>query len=71
MATCTVRWRPSGGKSASGGRGEFEVVPAETLLDRSISVLFEPLDLTIPAEVTVLKESGKSRIRKFDAKNSE
>lgn len=60
MATCEVRWRPSG------GRGEFEYVPAETLLDRAISVIFEDLDLTIQSEVKGKKVDGKPRLRRDD-----
>ncbi|MGH6850588.1 MAG: HNH endonuclease [Methylocella sp.] len=63
MATCTVRWRPSG------GRGEFEYVPAGTLADRFINVLFEPLQLTIPAEVIGVQAQGKPRLRKLDKNN--
>lgn len=63
MATCTVMWRPSS------GRGEFEYVPADSLLNRTIDVLFEPLDVTIPAEVRGEHVSGKPRLRKFDANN--
>ena len=64
MATCSVRWR------SSGGRGEFEYVPAESLEDRDINVLFEPLNnLTVPAEVRALKAQGKPRLRKFEKNN--
>lgn len=58
MATCTIRWRPSG------GRGEFEYVPADSLEDRALSVLFEPLGVTIPAEVRGVRAQGKPRLRK-------
>lgn len=63
MATCEVRWRPSG------GRGEFEFVPADTLQDRTINVLFEPLDLLIPAEVVGRNVQGKPRLRKIEKNN--
>lgn len=63
MTTCSVRWR------SSGGRGEFEYVPAESLVDRELHVLFEPLDVTIPAEVRAIKAQGKPRLRKFDKNN--
>lgn len=63
MTTCSVRWR------SSGGRGEFEYVPAESLEDREILVLFEPLNVIIPAEVRAIKAQGKPRLRKFDKKN--
>lgn len=63
MATVSVRWR------SSGGRGEFEFVPAETLLERQIKVLFDPLGVTIPAEVYGTKAQGKPRLRKNDSNN--
>lgn len=63
METCSVRWR------SSGGRGEFEFVPAETLADRNIHVLFEPLGITIPAEVYGVRAQGKPRLRKLDSNN--
>ena len=68
MESISVRWRPSGGKSKSGGRGEFEYVPAASLEDREIHILFEALDLTMPAEVrgVNVKSQGKPRLRKFD-----
>jgi predicted HNH restriction endonuclease len=63
MATCTVRWR------SSGGRGEFEYVPADTLEDRTIDVFIESLGLRIPAEVRGVKAQGKPRLRKFEKNN--
>ena len=63
MTTCSVRWR------SSGGRGEFEFVPADSLLDREISVDFEALSLRIPAEVHGVRESGKPRLRKHEPNN--
>ena len=63
MVTCTVRWR------SSGGRGEFEYVPADTLEDRFIELYFEPLNLTIPADVMGVKAQGKPRLRKADKNN--
>jgi len=63
MATCHVRWR------SSGGRGEFEYVPADSLEGREISVFFEALNLTIPAEVRGVKAQGKPRLRKHDPNN--
>lgn len=62
MANCSVRWR------SSGGRGEFEFVPAESLDGRTIAVLFEPQNITIPAEVYGARKQGKPRLRK-DAPN--
>lgn len=63
MTTCTIRWR------SSGGRGEFEYVPADTLEDRSLNLYFEPLNLTIPTEVRGVKAQGKPRLRKLDKNN--
>ena len=63
MTTCSVRWRPSG------GRGEFEFVPADSLLDREISVDFEALNLRIAAEVRGVHAQGKPRLRKHDSNN--
>ena len=63
MTTCSVRWRPSG------GRGEFEFVPADSLVDREIHVDFEALKLQIPAEVTGVHAQGKPRLRKRESNN--
>ncbi len=63
MTTCSVRWR------SSGGRGEFEYVPADSLQDREINVFIEALNLTMPAEVRGMKAQGKPRLRKFNANN--
>lgn len=71
MESVSVRWRPSGGKSKTGGRGEFEYVPAASLEGKEINVFFEALDLTIPAEVrgVNVKSQGKPRLRKFEPNN--
>ena len=53
----------------SGGRGEFEFVPADSLLEREISVDFEALKLHIPAEVRGVHAQGKPRLRKKDPDN--
>jgi len=50
-------------------RGEFEFVPADSLADRNIEVLFEPPGIVIPAEVRGVRAQGKPRLRKFDANN--
>ena len=63
MTTCSVRWRPSG------GRGEFEFVPADSLLNRKISVDFEALNLQMPAEVSGVHAQGKPRLRKHESNN--
>ena len=61
MATCAIKWRPSG------GRGEFEFVPSDSLLDREITVDFEAFGIRIPAEVRGVHAQGKPRLRKFEA----
>ena len=63
MEACSVRWR------SSGGRGEFEFVPADSLADREIHVFFEALGVTMPAEVRGVRAQGKPRLRKFDSNN--
>ena len=63
MNACSVRWRPSG------GRGEFEFVPADSLLDREISVDFPAFGVRIPAEVVGIHAQGKPRLRKFEPNN--
>lgn len=63
MATCSVRWR------SSGGRGEFEFVPADSLEDREVHVFLEDLNLTIPAEVRGERKQGKPRLRKHESNN--
>ncbi len=65
MTDCSVRWRPSG------GRGEYEYVPAGALEDREVLLSFEPLALTIPAEVRGVNalNQGKPRLRKFEKNN--
>lgn len=65
MTDCSVRWRPSG------GRGEYEYVPANALEDREVLLSFEPLGLTIEAEVRGVNApgQGKPRLRKFEPNN--
>lgn len=65
MESVSVRWRPSG------GRGEFEYVPADSLEGKDINVFFEALNLTIPAEVrgVNVQSQGKPRLRKFEPNN--
>ena len=63
MATCGVRWRPSG------GRGEYEFVPAGSLEGRSISIEVDAAGVVIPAEVRGEHAQGKPRLRKFEANN--
>ena len=61
--TCTVRWRPSG------GRGEYEVVPAGALTDQRISLLIPSLEVVIPTEITGTISQGKPRLRKDEPNN--
>ena len=63
MTTCAVRWRPSG------GRGEFEFVPADSLLGRDIDVDFEAFNVRMPSEVQGVHAQGKPRLRKLDSNN--
>jgi predicted HNH restriction endonuclease len=65
MESVSVRWRPSG------GRGEFEYVPADSLEGKDIHVFFEALNLVMPAEVRGVnaKGQGKPRLRKFEPNN--
>ncbi len=63
MPRCTVRWRPSG------GRGEFEYVPANSLRNRNICLDFPALEIRISAEVRGVHTQGKPRLRKFQSNN--
>ena len=63
MTTCAVRWRPSG------GRGEFEFVPADALDGREITLDFSALGTRIPAEVRGERAQGKPRLRKHEPWN--
>lgn len=63
MATCTVRWRPSG------GRGEYEFVPSTSLADREVIVRIDALGVDIPAAVFGVMAQGKPRLRKQDSNN--
>ncbi len=63
MATCSVRWR------SSGGRGEFEFVPSGALEDKQIELFLEYLNLAIPSEVYGIKAQGKPRLRKIESNN--
>lgn len=63
MTTCEVHWRPSG------GRGEFEFVPADSLMDRDVHVDFDQLGIRIDAEVSGRLAQGKPRLRKREANN--
>lgn len=61
--TVSVRWRPSG------GRGEFEFVPAHSLEERDISVDFGALNILMKAEVLGRHLQGKPRLRKHERNN--
>lgn len=63
MTTCEIHWRPSG------GRGEFEFVPADSLVDRDVHVDFDHLGIRINAEVSGRLAQGKPRLRKREANN--
>ncbi len=63
MTKCVVRWRPSG------GRGEWEAVPAQALVGRQIVVRMERLGAEIPAEVAGTVSQGKPRLRKLEPNN--
>ena len=63
MPTCSVRWRPSG------GRGEFEFIPADSLRDREIILDLSPMDIRMRAEVRGVYAQGKPRLRKFESNN--
>lgn len=63
MSNCSIRWRPSG------GRGEWEYVPSDSLTDHLIEVSFDPLGITIPAEVVARNAQGKPRLRKLEKDN--
>lgn len=63
MPTCTIRWRPSG------GRGEYEVVPARAIEGRRITIQIPALGVTIPAEITGTISQGKPRLRKDEPNN--
>ena len=63
MPTCSVVWR------SSGGRGEFEYVPADSLFEREVLLEFEALQVKMPAEVLGLRAEGKPRLRKLEPNN--
>lgn len=62
---CTIKWR------SSGGRGEYEFSPADSLLDRVVVVRIDQFGIDIPAEVSGKydEKQGKPRVRKFDPNN--
>lgn len=63
MTTCEVHWRPSG------GRGEFEFVPADSLMDREVHVDFDQLGVRIATDVSGRLAQGKPRLRKLEPNN--
>lgn len=58
-----MRWRPSG------GRGEYEFVPSDSLVNRRITVDVPSLGVKIPAEITGTVSQGKPRLRKDEPNN--
>lgn len=58
---CSIRWRPSG------GRGEFEVTPAQRLADKRIFVRIPALGIDIDSETHATISQGKPRLRKYNA----
>lgn len=63
MTTCSVRWRPSG------GRGEYEFVPAQSLEGKAIKIEVDPLGVVVDSEVRGVHAQGKPRLRKADSNN--
>lgn len=63
MNICKVKWRPSG------GRGEYEVVPSDALIDCRIYVVLPDLDCVIDSETYGAKVQGKPRLRKVEKNN--
>lgn len=63
MDVCTVRWRPSG------GRGEWEFVPATSLVNRRILVELPHIGITLDSEVIGTISQDKPRLRKLDSNN--
>lgn len=64
MSTCGVRWR------SSGGRGEYEFVPSQSLEGKDIRIEIDPLGVIMDAEVRGVHAQGKPRLRKFEKNNS-
>ena len=63
MSTCSVRWRPSG------GRGEYEFVPSQSLEGKEIRLEVDPLGAIVNSEVRGVHAQGKPRLRKFESNN--
>lgn len=63
MPICTVRWRPSG------GRGEYEFVPSNAMMDRWVAVRLDAFGIDIQSEVYGTNANGKPRLRKNDSNN--
>lgn len=61
IGSVEIKWRKSG------GRGEFEVTPSESPLDRDIHLTFPALDVQIAAEVYGAHIDGKHRLRKHNS----
>lgn len=63
MPQCTIRWRPSG------GRGEYEFVPAESLAGAEIFLDLPWFNARIPTETSGTISQGKPRLRKSEPNN--
>jgi hypothetical protein len=61
MFTCSVRWRPSG------GRGEYEITPSAPFLDKRFIVSVPALGVEVESEVYARLRHGKPRLRKLDS----
>ena len=67
MPSVELRWRPSGGSAIAGGRGEYEHVPSDVLMDRRIVV--DPgsgPEAIIFTDVHGRWRNGKPRLRRDD-----
>lgn len=63
MPKCTIRWRPSG------GRGEYEFVPADSLAGAEIFLDLPWFKVRIPTETSGTISQGKPRLRKAEPNN--
>lgn len=63
MVEVDIRWRPSG------GRGEYEHVPSDVLLDRRVSLAIPGYGVTIETDVSCVIRDGKPRLRRTEPNN--